>query len=305
MLSRRDVLTGAAALGVGGLLRPAEAVLSLPKRKFRFVHFTDVHIEPERGAPSGTALAVRKLLALRPRPDFVIVGGDHVMDALSVGRERADVQFRLVAEALKPLEVPVHSIVGNHDVFGWGNKDATQNDPLYGKKMIEERVLKGPSYYSFDFGGWHFTLLDSIQPVDGNGWHATIDDAQLAWLDRDLASAGTAPKVVVTHVPALTLYPQYRISTMAAPNDELILRNGRDIQSLCQKHGVRAVLQGHTHVVESCDYAGTRYVTGGAVCGNWWKGWLFGVHPEGFMVFDVDGDALSNRYVPSGWKAQA
>jgi len=44
-----------------------------------------------------------------------------------------------------------------------------------------------------------------------------------------------------------------------------------------------------------------RYITGGAICGDWWKGKRLGVHPEGFSVVSVSGDDLTWRYVPYGW----
>ena len=48
-----------------------------------------------------------------------------------------------------------------------------------------------------------------------------------------------------------------------------------------------------------------RYITGGAICGDWWKGKRLGVHPEGFSVVTVAGDDLTWKYVPYGWTARA
>jgi 3',5'-cyclic AMP phosphodiesterase CpdA len=229
------------------------------------------------------------------------------MDALAVGRPRADLQFQILAEALKPLEIPVYSILGNHDVFGWSDRAEDAADMLYGKKMIEERVLKGPSYRSFDRDGYHFVLLDSLLPSapdQNRTWYGGIDDEQLTWLSNDLEKAGNTPSIVVTHIPVMTLFSQYTDGTTVATSDALILRNGREVQAILAKHNVPLVLQGHTHVVEDCSYLGTRYITGGAVCGDWWKGWRLGVHPEGFMVYDLDGKTIKAEYVASGWKAR-
>lgn len=247
-------------------------------------------------------MAVKKVLALNPRPAFVITGGDHVMDANKVGRDRADLQFRLVEEALKPLEMPVYHAVGNHDIFGWDK--AVEGDTLYGKKMFEEKVAKGPSYRSFDMGGWHFVVLDSIQQADTYNWRGVIDEGQLSWLESDLAMAGKTPTVVTIHMPVLSVFPQYVDGNKKAVPETLLLGNGMELQKLFAKHNVKAVLQGHTHVVEECDYLGTKYITGGAVCGDWWKGYRLGVHPEGFGVFDVDGDSITWAYQTYGWKAR-
>jgi hypothetical protein len=82
----------------------------------------------------------------------------------------------------------------------------------------------------------------------------------------------------------------------------MIMANGRTFKEMIQKHNVRAVFQGHTHVVEECSYAGVHYITGGAICGDWWKGPRLGVDPEGFVVATVKGGDLTWRYVPYGWK---
>jgi 3',5'-cyclic AMP phosphodiesterase CpdA len=265
---------------------------------------TDLHIQPELGAADGVALAVQKIRTLSPRPDFVICGGDHVMDALCVNRARADLQFNLFTEAMKPLEMPVVSVVGNHDVFGWGATLATSSDPMYGKSMVAERVLRTPTYRSFDRGGYHFVLLDSIQASRIGPWRSRIDDEQLNWLANDLASVGTTPTIVVTHVPILSAYTAYTLGTTRKPSNMMVVANGMEVQQILSKHNVKAVLQGHTHALESIHYMHTRYISSGSVAGNWWKGPHLGVHPEGFLVCDLDDEDLKTKYVPYGWKAR-
>jgi Icc protein len=303
MLSRRDLFAGAASLGLAAAFRPVFGQPS-PAQKFRFVHITDLHIQPELGAADGVAMAVRKLLSLRPRPDFVLIGGDHVMDLLKVTRDRADLQFNLLTEALKPMEMPVYSAVGNHDVYGWSAQSPiTESDPEYGKKLFADKFAKAPLYRSFDHKGWHFAILDSIQPR-GRDYRLAVDDAQLQWLKDDLEKAGATPTVVMTHGPILTAFMQYTLATTAPTPDGLIVANGKEVQDIIAKHNVKAVLQGHTHVVEEIDYLGTKYITAGAICGDWWKGWRLGVHPEGFAVCDLEGDKFTWQYMPYGWKAR-
>ena len=147
-------------------------------------------------------------------------------------------------------------------------------------------------------------MLDSIQ-AKGRDWTSGLDDDQLNWLKGNLASAKGAPTVLMTHMPAMSLINQYTAGTTAPTTGELLLSNGKELFNLIQGHNVKVVLQGHTHVVEACEYLGTQYITGGAVCGEWWKGPRLGVHPEGFMVYDVDGDAIRHQYVAYGWKARS
>lgn len=307
-ISRRNLLVASAAAGAAALLKPAEAVLKpldpLAAARFRIVHMTDLHIQPELGATEGVALAVKKVLSLRRRPDFILTGGDHVMDVMFHDRARADVEFGLLAEALKPLEMPIHVTPGNHDVFGWGIKGFDKTSPGYGKKMFEERVAKGPCYRSFDHKGWHFVILDTIGAASDKDWRAVVDDTQLTWLKSDLERASGKPTVILTHVPLVTAFMQFTSKSTDATPEGLITLNGREVADLCAKFNVKAVLQGHTHIRENVEYLGTQYITGGAVSGDWWKGPRLGVHPEGFMVFDIDGDKITGEYVTYGWQAR-
>lgn len=302
-VTRRDFLVGSLSLAALPLL-PSLGEASA-KRGLRFVHMTDLHIEPELGAPDGVALAVRKILSLKPRPEFVVMGGDGVMDLLNVTRERADLQFQILKEALKPLEMPVYWTVGNHDVFGWASSsEAVRSDADYGKKMYMEKAAGDHTYRSWNAGGWHFVILDSIQPTKG-GWFARIDDDQLRWLKNDLESLtpGT-PVVVSVHVPLFTIFTQYTEGALSPLNSATVVENAKDVYTILSQHNVKAVFQGHTHVVEECVYRGTKFVTGGAICGEWWRGPRLGVHPEGFTIVDCGTDDLKWEYVPYGWKAR-
>ena len=83
----------------------------------------------------------------------------------------------------------------------------------------------------------------------------------------------------------------------------MIVRNGKEVRELFLGHNVRLVLQGHTHTVEESVYAGTRYITGGSICGDWWRGPRLGIHPEGLVVADLEGAEMRWKYVPYGWTA--
>lgn len=302
-MTRRELFLGAASAALLPSWAKAGSTEAAPKR-FRFVHATDLHIQPERGAPEGVSKAVKAILALRPRPVLVLTGGDHVMDVLAGGRERAETQFRLLDEALKPLEMPVIPTVGNHDVYGWGDKDVDRNDPLYGKRMFEERTGMSSQRREMRIGDLTFLVADSVKKAEGSAWKAELGEDELSWLDGRLATPGR--KVVMTHVPALSTIAQTTEGSTAPAPAGLVLSDGKALFDLAAKHrNVEAVLQGHTHIVEDIEYAGTRYITGGAVCGDWWKGARLGLHPEGFTVYDWDGENLKRTYVAYGWTARA
>ena len=55
---------------------------------FTFVFMTDIHLQPERNAIEGFNQAIDSVNKLNP--DFVITGGDLIMDALGQSFERSD-----------------------------------------------------------------------------------------------------------------------------------------------------------------------------------------------------------------------
>jgi 3',5'-cyclic AMP phosphodiesterase CpdA len=284
-IDRRGFLGAGAAAALSGLSLEAGSA------NFSFVHFTDLHIQPELRADVGCRACVARINALRP--DFAICGGDLVYDVNDVNRSKATALYDLYGETVKSLHAPLHTVVGNHDVFGtYGNSGVTSADPLYGKRMFEDRI--GPLYRSFDHEGWHFVLLDSIGVQAGN-FYGTVDDDQLTWLENDLARmpAG-APLIVVTHIPLASSVLQF----VADPGKKVkwyLVANAREVVELLWPYKPKLVLQGHTHVREVVTYNGCQFITSGAVCGNWWKGAREG-HPEGFGVVTVRGGNATWRY---------
>lgn len=287
-LSRRACLASLAA--------PA---LAAPAANFTFVHVTDLHIQPELRAAEGVKqcfAAINKV-----RPDFVIAGGDLVFDALAVGHDRARLLFDLYQETAKRIEAPLHNTIGNHDVFGLYEKSGVATThAAYGKRMYEERI--GPRFYSFDFAGWHFVVLDSIGLTPNRTYIGHIDEEQIEWLRNDLRKAGTtAPIVAVTHVPLSTGFLQWM--TPKHDGTMIVVQNAAPVLELLHEYNVKAVLQGHTHICETLEYRGCQYITSGSVCGQSWRGPKLGVHKEGFGILTVRNGVLSYRYQPYGFQA--
>ena len=213
--------------------------------------------------------------------------------------------YDLWQEEAANLSLPVHYSIGNHDLFDIAPMVTKgERGPDYGKGMWKRRLKQDATYKTFDHQGWRFIVLDSVGITAEGGWEGFLDEAQLRWVDDLLRKTGPKmPVVMLTHFPIMTLFGQYTEGTTAALSPGLIVKNGKAFKEIIQPYNVKAVFQGHTHVVEDCAYLGTHYITGGAVCGDWWKGKRLGVHAEGFTVATVSGDDLTWKYVPYGWDA--
>lgn len=312
-LGRRELIGRGALLGAGVLAAalPPPTQARAAGGSFTFLHYTDIHVEPELRATQGFGKAVDAMKRAVPGAAFALCGGDLVFDANAVPLARASHLYDLYEEQSLRLGVPIHHCLGNHDIFALGSVEGgtPADDPHAGKALFLARTGLKQTYYSFNHGGWHFAVLDTVQitttPTGDRSWRGFVDDAQMAWLAADLEKAGKAtPTVLLVHMPLLCAINQYTLGTTEPTRDKLIVANGKAVKELIQPYNVKAVLQGHTHVVEEIAYLGTRYVSAGAVCGNWWKGWRLGVHPEGFTVCTAhaNGD-FDWRYVPYDWKA--
>lgn len=297
-LNRREFLLGAGALALTpALARSAD--LAVTGETFRFVHLTDIHIEPERKANDGTIACFEKINSLQP--EFCLCGGDLVFDSMEVPKARGVELYDLYGKAVSRLAMPIHTTPGNHDVLGLSTKSGVlPTDPLYGKKMFEDRI--GPRNKSFDHKGWHFILIDSIGITPERGYYGLIDAEQIEWLKNDLKALGPEkPAIVMTHIPVLSAVLQIVPDSWKSQPGYLVT-NSLDFLDAIKGYNVKAVLQGHTHIRENLLYDGCQYITSGAVCGNWWKGARCG-HPEGFAVVTVNGETLSWRYETYGFVA--
>jgi len=309
-LTRRTLLALSSTLApplLHGLAGQA-ARASVPERPplrahqpFTFLFITDTHLQPELDATNGCHMAFRKARGIPA--DFAIQGGDHVFDALGVPAMRANGLMDLYRRTAEDLTMPVHNAIGNHDCFGvYTQSGARPTDPLYGKKYFEDAF--GALYYSFDHKGVHFVVLDSIGITADRHYEGRIDAVQIAWLKKDLAAQplGT-PMVIVTHIPLVTAVEGYTPPPATPPaHHGLSVINAYEILLIFDRYNVIGVLQGHNHIVERIDWHGILYITGGAVCGNWWHGLRLGT-PEGFMVVDIADGKLTTRYETFGFRS--
>jgi predicted MPP superfamily phosphohydrolase len=194
-MKRKSFLQTSAAL-VGGSLLPATASADNKRKKsLRFAHLTDIHVKPGIIPESGMAKAFQSAQDLRPKVEFIINGGDSIMDALEADKVKTQTQWDLFKNILKKENsLPVYHTIGNHDIWGWFIKNnRPEDDHLYGKIWAMEELGLAKSYYSFIKGNWHFIVLDSVQLNPAGGYIGKLGPEQMEWLQQELTSDCSGP----------------------------------------------------------------------------------------------------------------
>jgi len=334
-LTRRDALriggAGLLAVMAGGCATEtrtsanaqAAAGSGARKRICRVAHMTDMHVQPELAGGEGMAAAFRHVAALADKPDLIITGGDTVMDSMDQDHARTQTQWDLWHRVARDeASLPIHSCIGNHDVWGWNKAKSktTGAEQKWGKGWAVEALKLQERYYAFDLpgrngggeGGWRCVILDSIHP-SGNGYTGKLDEAQKDWLTRELrdTSARPAPPniLIVSHIPILSACVFFDTKKDAPRNMEvvggLMHEDCAELYRLFARHPrVRACLSGHIHQIDKVEFNGVTYLCDGAVCGAWWKGRHVDCD-EGYALVDLyDDGSVERRYVTYGWKAR-
>ena len=223
-------------------MRPAPS-----PRTFSFVYASDTHIAP------ASLPQTRRFRAIvdSVRPDFVLVAGDLVKDALRVSESEARGYYELVAREFAAFAAPMHLVPGNHENFGIETalSHVDPANPLFGRAMYHHYF--GPDYYSFTRGGVHFIGLNSVD-ISGTSYYGHVDSLQLAWLARDLAHVpADMPVVTFNHIPLVSAYTALEGITDAPPAPTLITVNGKTSfrHLVSNAHEVLAVLRTRRHVL--------------------------------------------------------
>jgi 3',5'-cyclic AMP phosphodiesterase CpdA len=141
------------------------------------------------------------------------------------------------------LSIPVRLMAGNHDDrvalrAAFPDHDYLRQDPRY-------------LHCALDAGPLRLLLLDTVDPGKDSG---ILDDARLAWLERQLASAPGTPTLVFMHHPPFA-------SGLAAM-DAMACANSDALRALIQRNPqVERIACGHVHRPIMTRWAGTLAVT--------------------------------------------
>lgn len=267
---------------------------------FSFAFLTDIHLQPEQGAAIGFQWAIREVN--KRNPDFVLTGGDMIMDALVQSYGRADSLYTLYKDLSDKFRMPVYNTIGNHEVYGWQRMEkGIEGHPEFAKAMFEQRL--GPRYYTFNHKGWHFMILDAVYLDKRGSYSGRIDEEQMAWIREDLEQLDKqVPIAICAHFPFISTAFHLAMGPDASIPEGLIIQNAPEVLALFSDHNLKLVLQGHLHFLEGIYVQNqVHFITGGSVSGKWWNNDPESRPEEGFVMVHIQGEDLSWEYVDYGW----
>ena len=174
---------------------------------------------------------VRKILALPRLPDAVVATGD-LTDHGTVE------EYRLFAELLAPLPMPLYLVAGNHD-----DRRALQSVfPGHAYLAGDDGFLQ----YAVDDFAVRLVVLDTTVPGAPGG---QLCVRRLRWLDRTLGESNR-PTIIAQHHPPF--------ATGLTLMDRMGLADPEAEAAVVAKHDhVQCIISGHFHRTVQARFAGT------------------------------------------------
>jgi predicted phosphodiesterase len=210
---------------------------------FKYAVISDTHIRPsgESSSPWKTNLLTNDRARWVAHtinahsPDLVIHLGDivHPVPHLPTYSSAS----KVAQEIMGSLTCPYYLVPGNHDV---GDKD----NPTVPSYIINDDYIKdfhryhGPTFQSFDHGGIHFVIINSLALNSG----LTEETEQRNWLEDDLDKHRDSRTHVFSHYP-----PYLHLPNEPSNYDNLDQPARRWLLNLIEEHRVEAFFAGHAH----------------------------------------------------------
>lgn len=260
----------------------------------RIIVTSDTHLAPYVPAAQRNWDAVVRHVAAQA-PDLVLHLGDLSYDGMGGPDD-----LRHARAELDRLGVPVLALPGNHDVGDNPAEGTRAEDLIDDTRLSRWRELIGPDHFSLGAPGFRVIGLNAQLYESG----LADEDAQWAWLERELSSADAAGEriVLLTHKP------------LSAPDDELAraptyryapLRARTRLNALlAARLTLPLVLSGHVHQYRVLDREGARHL---------WAPTTWAVLPEsaqptlgtkrcGILSLELseDGSARASHVEPAG-----
>ncbi|RCV64525.1 3',5'-cyclic AMP phosphodiesterase CpdA [Methanophagales archaeon] len=158
--------------------------------------------------------------------NFTILLGDLTDNGLAY-------EFDNVTKRLNTLDKPFYPVIGNHD----------KSEGAWVTEWAE--LWQGNTTYSFNFSGWHFIVLDSVN--DTNPEQGILTEDITKWLQDDLKAHKTMPSIICLHFLVNDVPGLAELSAISSSNP--YIDNNKEFKVLLNNYpNVVAVLSGHGHL---------------------------------------------------------
>jgi hypothetical protein len=219
----------------------------------------------------------------------VVAGGDLITDGFQSASAAVAARWGAYLAFHRALHGRVEAAIGNHDLVAAIPEDGTPPSVDPRAEFCRRLGLERP-YRSFDADGYHFILLDPFAVVGGTlKYEGRVSAEQLAWLEADLSRLTQTRWGAGGHS---------RCSPGSTRPDRA--RSGKPGT---EQPGGAAPAGGPTPAGAAgapprgdVAVAAHTFITGGALCGKWWRGAWHGTG-EGFGVLTLRPDRVDWEYV--------
>lgn len=194
-----------------------------PDEAFSFIYVTD----PQAQRPDHYdryAETIETAHALYPDARFVVSAGDQV----DMGENNKHWNYFLNSTD-EFLKLPFMPTTGNHE------KDGAVITGIFKLPNVPEQDLETGVFYSYEYNGVHFTVLNTNDDEDDK-----LSDAQVEWLANDIKNSNAKFNVVVLHKAPYSNGSHFEDGEVEGFRNQL--------SALLPYLGVDLVLQGHDHV---------------------------------------------------------
>jgi Icc protein len=201
---------------------------------------TDLHVRP-RGLPANrvvetnmmTEQALDAVIALRPRPDVVLITGD-LADCGLVE------EYEQLKRMLRRLDIPAYMVPGNHD----------RRENFRRVLADYPTVVEDPEFVQFVVDDYPVRLIGLDTAVPGKG-EGALCPRRLAFLERALARAPEKPTVIFMH------HPPFDCGILHMDRIRLIEGAQRLAEIVRPHRNVERILCGHHHRAIEARFGGT------------------------------------------------
>ena len=267
-----------------------QVTLLFSQKNFSFVFLPDIHLQTDSVSVAGFEQLAKQVNRLHP--DFVLTGGDMIYTAKSVNDKKAEILFDLMDKEFKMLRMPVYLTMGNHENVGITQESGIdKTNPMWGKKMYESRY--GNRYYTFNYNGWKFFVLDGIKILEKEkNYTQGIDSLQIEWIKNELSATDKKmPLVISIHPPVVN---PHAVTSSAT---KVMSAETEAVMALFRNFNLKIILEGHTHLYMDLYFDGIRYISGGSTA--------YGTNPAdfGFILVRIKKDDEIFRFIKPAWPA--